>query len=252
MDNYKLNSIAKNSLLREKIKEKEILKYLEKIDLNKKFLNQLIKERYSRLNFGNKDEFLNYLQNYNLKLETIEKKISIEALWNQLIYQKFSKNIKINKEKLAQEIEKKNELKEKNLKLSEIVFTAVDKNKLDKKYSEIVETINSENFESAALTYSISDSSKIGGKLGWIKLGSLNEKIKSELFNLNKGDISQPIFTPNGYLVLKIDDIKFIEKKYDKEKELQQLINLNTNQQLNQQSLIYFNKVKKDTNINEL
>ena len=252
LDNYKLNSIAKNSLLREKIKEKEILKYLEKIDLNKKFLNQLIKERYSRLNFGNKDEFLNYLQNYNLKLETIEKKISIEALWNQLIYQKFSKNIKINKEKLAQEIEKKNELKEKNLKLSEIVFTAVDKNKLDKKYSEIVETINSENFESAALTYSISDSSKIGGKLGWIKLGSLNEKIKSELFNLNKGDISQPIFTPNGYLVLKIDDIKFIEKKYDKEKELQQLINLNTNQQLNQQSLIYFNKVKKDTNINEL
>ena len=252
LDNYKLNSIAKNSLLREKIKEKEILKYLEKIDLNKKFLNQLIKERYSRLTFGNKDEFLNYLQNYNLKLETIEKKISIEALWNQLIYQKFSKNIKINKEKLAQEIEKKNELKEKNLKLSEIVFTAVDKNKLDKKYSEIVETINSENFESAALTYSISDSSKIGGKLGWIKLGSLNEKIKSELFNLNKGDISQPIFTPNGYLVLKIDDIKFIEKKYDKEKELQQLINLNTNQQLNQQSLIYFNKVKKDTNINEL
>ena len=107
LDNYKLNSIAKNSLLREKIKEKEILKYLEKIDLNKKFLNQLIKERYSRLNFGNKDEFLNYLQNYNLKLETIEKKISIEALWNQLIYQKFSKNIKINKEKLAQEIEKK-------------------------------------------------------------------------------------------------------------------------------------------------
>ena len=25
------------------------------------------------------------------------KKISIEALWNQLIYQKFSKNIKIDK-----------------------------------------------------------------------------------------------------------------------------------------------------------
>ena len=251
MDNYKLNTIAKNSLLREKIKENEILKYLEKIDLNKKFLNQLIKERYTRLNFSNKDEFLNYLQNYNLKLETIEKKISIEALWNQLIYQKFSKNIKIDKEKLAQEVQKKNELNEKNFKLSEIVFTAVDENKLDKKYSEIIKTINNENFESAALTFSISDSSKIGGKLGWIRLGSLNEKIKNELFDLNKGDITKPIFTPNGYLVLKIDDIKFIKKKYDKEKELQQLIKINTNQQLDQQSMLYFNKVKKDTNINE-
>ena len=251
LDNYKLNTIAKNSLLREKIKENEILKYLEKIDLNKKFLNQLIKERYTRLNFSNKDEFLNYLQNYNLKLETIEKKISIEALWNQLIYQKFSKNIKIDKEKLAQEVQKKNELNEKNFKLSEIVFTAVDENKLDKKYSEIIKTINNENFESAALTFSISDSSKIGGKLGWIRLGSLNEKIKNELFDLNKGDITKPIFTPNGYLVLKIDDIKFIKKKYDKEKELQQLIKINTNQQLDQQSMLYFNKVKKDTNINE-
>ena len=112
--------------------------------------------------------------------------------------------------------------------------------------------IYKENFESAALIHSISDSSAVGGKLGWIKQSSLNKSINSELMNLKKGEITKPIFTPNGYLILKIDEIKYIKKKYDEKKELDELIKIKTNQQLNQQSIIYFNKIKKNTNINEL
>ena len=76
--------------------------------------------------------------------------------------------------------------------------------------------------------------------------------IISELKNLKKGDITNPIFTPNGYLVLKIDDIKYSKKEFDEKKELSELIKLKTNEQLNQHSIIYFNKIKKNTNINEL
>ena len=86
-------------------------------------------------------------------------------------------------------------------------------------------------------------------------LCSLNEIIISELNNLKKGDISKPIFTPNGYLILKIDEIEYIKKKYDEKdekNELNELIKQKTNQQLNQQSIIYFNKIKKNSNINEL
>ena len=179
------------------------------------------------------------------------KKISIEALWNQLIYQKFSKNIKIDKNSLLKEIKTKFAEGEKNLLLSEILFKVNNKKNLKHKYSKIVEEVKKGNFESAALIHSISDSSNIGGKIGWIKQSSLNKSISSELENLKKGSITKPILTPNGYLVLKIDDIEYIKKEYDEKKKLDEIIKLKTNQQLNQQSIIYYNKIKKNININE-
>ncbi len=252
LENDKLNIISKNSLVREKIKENEILKYVETIKIDENFLNELIRQRYSRLNLNNKNQFINYINHYNLEIGTIEKKISIEALWNQLIYQKFSKNVKIDKEKLKEQIKIQFQKNEKNFLLSEIVFKVIKKENLNKKYNEILESINIDGFESAALSFSISDSSNVGGKLGWIKQSSLNKEINNKLKNLDEGDISKPIFTPNGYMILKIDKIKFIKKKYNEDFELNELIKQKTNQQLNQQSIIYFNKIKKNTNINEL
>ena len=251
LDNDRLNMISKNSLIREKIKKKEILKYVKQIEIDDKFLNSLIKQRYSRLKLDNKKQFLNYIKNYNLDIKTIEKKISIETLWNQLIYQKFNKNVKIDKKKLIEEIKIKFEEDEKNYLLSEIVFKIENKDNLNKKYSEILKDITKDDFESAALIHSISDSSVLGGKLGWIKESSLNKKIRNELLNFKKGELTKPIFTPNGYLLLKIDDIKYIKKKYDQITELNELIKIKTNQQLNQQSIMFFNKIKKNTKINE-
>ena len=248
----KLNEIAKNSLIRENIKKNEILKYIEEIKLDEKFLSKLIEDRYSRLNLTNKDEFLSYLKNYNVNIKLIEEKISLEALWNQLIYQKFSSKVKINREDLLKEIDADLSIGEKNFLLSEIVFKLENKKDLNKKYLEIKEEILKVGFETAALTYSISDSSNLGGKLGWIKESSLNKIIKNNLDKLNKNEITNPIFTPNGYILLKIDDIKFTKKNYDKKKLLDNLIKSRTNQQLNQYSNIYFNKIKKNTNINEL
>ncbi len=251
LDRKKLNQIAKNSLIRERIKKNELFKYIEEIKLDQKFLAKLIEERYSRLNLKNKEDFLNYIKNFNVNIKIIEEKISVEALWNQLIYQKFISSVKIDKEKLLNELE--NDLKsgEKNYLLSEIVFKIKNKNNLKQKYSEIKKTIFKDGFENAALTYSISDSSNLGGKLGWIKESSLNKVIQKNLSDLNKNDVTNPIFSPNGYIILKIDNIKFTEKNYNKEKLLDNLIKSKTNQQLNQYSNIYFNKIKKNTNINE-
>ena len=251
LDKDRLNLISKNSLIKEKIKENEILKYTDKIKLNEKFLNGLVEQRYSRLKLNNKKQFLNYIKQYNVNIKTIEKKLSIEAIWNQLIYQKFSKNIKIDQNKLREEIKTKFAEGEKNLLLSEILFKVNNKKNLKHKYSKIVEEVKKGNFESAALIHSISDSSNIGGKIGWIKQSSLNKSISSELENLKKGSITKPILTPNGYLVLKIDDIEYIKKEYDEKKKLDEIIKLKTNQQLNQQSIIYYNKIKKNININE-
>ena len=252
LDKEKIYSIGRNSLIREKIKKNEILKYMNELKIDQKFLDILIKNRYSKLNIETKKKFIDYLKINQVNISTIEDKISIEAIWNQLIYKKFSTKLKINKDDLKNKIKKTNNIKNKSYLLSEIYFKISDKTNLKKKYDEISSIILDSGFESAALTYSISDSSGIGGKLGWIKEDSLNKVIKENLSKLELNDITEPIFTPNGYLILKIKDIKFSKKKYDEEQELKNLINYETNQQLTQYSNNYFNKIKKNITINEL
>ena len=243
--------IATNSLVKEKIKRIEILKYIKKINLDPSFLQTLIQDRYSRLNLKNKKEFINYLKTYDINIETIENKISIEALWNQLIYQKYFSKVKIDKTSLEKEIEKVFKKGEKNYLLSEIVFEEKNKKKNDQVYLKIKKDIQNEGFENAALIHSVSESASVGGKLGWIKESSLNKIVSQNLQDLKINGITKPIFTMSRYLILKIDDIEFKEIKFDKDKELNNLIKFKTNEQLNQYSNIYFNKIKKNTKIYE-
>jgi len=243
--------IGKNSLIREKIKKNEILKFVEEIKIKKKYLNQLIKSRYSRLNFNSKDDFLIYIKDFGIDISMIEEKISIEAMWNQLIYTKFSTKIKIDEDKLKKQINENNNQKNKSYLLSEIVFDVSDNNNLEKKVKLVKDSILKVGFKNTALTLSTSDSSTFGGQLGWINEDSLNKKIKNSLTNLKSGDITKPIFTSNGFLILKIEKIKFTKKDYDLKNELNKLIQFKTNEQLNQYSNIYFNKIKKDLVINE-
>ena len=241
--------IAKNSLIKEKVKKIEILKYIEKINLNQDFLQKLIQDRYSRLNLVNKEQFINYLKKYDLEIKTIENKISIEALWNQLIYQKFFPKVKIDKTDLEKQIEKVFEKGEKNYLLSEIVFEEKNEEKINEIYLKIKAEIKKEGFENTALAYSVSESASVGGKLGWIKESSLSNIIKQTLSNLSKNEISEPIFASNRYIVLKVDNIEYKEIKFDKEKEINNLIKFKTNEQLNLFSNIYFSRIKKNTKI---
>ena len=251
LDKGEIYSIGKNSLIREKIKKNELLKFVDKIKINKIYLDKLIKSRYSRLNLNTKDEFLKYIKNYKIDISMIEEKISIESLWNQLIYEKFSTKVKINKEELKKQINENNNLKSKSYLLSEIVFNIENNNDLETKVKMIKNNIKKIGFKNTALTLSTSDSSTFGGQLGWVNEESLNKKIKNSLTKLKIGETTEPIFSSNGFLILKIDEIKFTKKNYNLEKELEKLTNFKVNEQLNQYSNNYFNKIKKDLEINE-
>ena len=252
LDSTKIFEISKNSLVREKIKKIELLKNSKKVELNNDFLKKIIQTRYNSLGLKTKDEFIKYLKNFDVEISTVVKKIEIEALWNQLIFFKFSKNIKIDKEKLLKNIQVNNNLIEKKeLLLKEILFNVDEASNFDEKYNEIKKSITDTGFENAASLYSISDSSKTGGDLGWISENSLNPKIKKALLGLNLKEYSSPINLSGGFLILQISDIKIIKEEIDTEKELKKAINVETNRQLNQFSNVYFNKAKKEISIHE-
>ena len=244
-----LKRISKESLIREKIKKIELLKFydLEKAD---KYSDQLLSDFYKKLNFENEDEFNSYLINYNLNISDIKEKLKIETLWNEMIFQKYNNQIKIDKEKIKTKIKnQKKILKEYNL--SEILFQLNPDEKLLDKYNLILQNIENSGFKNSANIFSISDSSKFGGEIGWINQNQLNDNLLKEIENLNINKLTKPIQTSSGYLIIKLNNKREKEKELDFERTFKQMIAEEKNRQLNQFSLIYFNKIKQNTFISE-
>jgi peptidyl-prolyl cis-trans isomerase SurA len=253
LNDKKIFEISKNSLIREKIKKVEILKNTNKTELDTNFLEKIIETRYKSLGLKTKKEFIAYLKKFDIEIGTVIKKIEIEALWNQMVFLKFSKNININKEDLRKKIKlNNNSNKKRELFLKEIVFNIQESSNLDKKYNLIKKSILETGFENTASLYSISDTAKTGGTLGWFNENSLNSKIKEALLGLDLKQYSKPITVPGGFLILQISEKRAVKEKLDIEVELKKMINAETNRQLNQFSNIYFNKVKQEISINEI
>jgi peptidyl-prolyl cis-trans isomerase SurA len=247
----KIFDIAKNSLIRKTIKQNEIAKYNNTKNLDEKFTNQLIKTNAIKLGFNSIDDFQKHLMSYDLDLKDVKDRLSTTVLWNDLIVKKYSNKLRIDKEKIREEIL----LSDKKLKsylLSEIVVDLTFGAKIEEQYKIIDNEILKTGFDNAALLYSISDTSSSGGKLGWIKETTLNKSIKNKISNLEIGQHTKPITISGGFLVLKVKDIKEINQQLDIKKELQKRIIENQNQQLNQFSLMYYNRIKKNVKINEL
>ena len=247
-----LKNLAKQSVIKEKIKKKEVSKYF-KFNTSQEFLDTVIKSYYTKLGIDSLENFKIFLQEYDLRLDVVKNKIEIELLWNQLIGKKYQDQININKKDLENKVEeylKENELT-KEFNLSEIVFQIKNDNEIIEKKNLIKKDIVEKGFKSAANIYSISESSKFGGELGWIKSNQLSNKILDILTDLSIDEISEPIKIPNGYMILKINDIREITIEKDKEKLLDDLIKVETNNKYSQFSIIHYNKLKLNSVISE-
>ena len=250
LNKEKILSISNESIIREKIKKIEISKNFKEVKLNKNYIDILLKNIYSRLNLNSIDEFELYLKDYDLTISKIKSKITIDALWNELIIKKYGTKININEDKLKNEILKNSKIQLKEYQLSEIIFEVANKQEINKRYNEVIKSITEIGFGNSAATYSFSESSKIGGDIGWINENSLNDEIRKNINTLKIGEITKPIILSNGILILKLMDTKNSETTVNVENELKKAINYERNRQLNQYSKIYYNKIKKNLEFN--
>lgn len=254
IDKSKLRNLAKDSIIKEKIKEIELIKYykIEKV-LDDANLKKIIINLYQTLGLQNEKEFINYLDTQNLDFMNIKKKLAIEMLWNNLIFQKFKSRVLIDEEEIKNNLNKqiKDLTFSKEILLSEILIKNSKDLNIDLIYLEILESIKDVGFAATANIFSVSSTSKIGGKVGWIKDTSLSKKIFNNVIKLKKGQISRPIKINENFLILKVDDIKIIQEKIDQKQILADKISYEKNQQLERYSIAYFNRVKQSLQINE-
>jgi peptidyl-prolyl cis-trans isomerase SurA len=242
---------SKKSIIQEKIKKIVIGKNFKNPKVPDEFLKQIMKNVYTKIGLSDLSDFKKYLISNEIDFENVKKKLEIEALWNELIIFKFSSKVKIDEKNLKDRISKNNSFLKSYL-MSEIFFEVSNIKELENKYLEISNTINNKGFDFATLKYSTSPTSNLGGKLDWINENSLNKNIKKAIIDLKINDFTKPIAVAGGFLILQINDIKNTKIDVDVENELKKLINFERNNQLNQYSKIYFDRVKKDIEISEL
>jgi len=255
IDKARLKILAIDSIVKEKIKEIELTKYyqIEKA-LNEKNLKIIIRNLYQTIGFDNEDEFIDYLKTQDLQFNSVRRKLAIEMLWNNLIFEKFRNNVVIDEVEIKNLLDKEinNYSFSKEIFLSEILIANSKDLKIDIVYSEILKSIKNIGFAATANIFSISDTAKIGGKIGWVKESSLSKQILKNINSLEKRQVSKPIKINENFLILRIDDIKINKQKIDKDKILSNRISFIKNQQLERFSLAYFAKVKQNIQINEL
>jgi len=244
-------NISKKSIIREKVQKIELLKNFKYIKVPDNYLNQILKDIYTKIGIDDLDTFKDYLKKNNIDYNHVKKKIEIEALWNQLIMVKFSSKIMINENEIRIKLKENINTFSKSFLVSEIFFETTSTNEIKILYEKIKKSIEQDGFEKTALTYSSSNTSHSGGKLGWIEEETLNQNLKQIFDTMNEGEFTKPITVPGGFMVLKIDEIKKKKKNQDIDQAVKKIAQTKKNNQLNQFSKIHFNKIKKDIQISE-
>jgi peptidyl-prolyl cis-trans isomerase SurA len=252
LEKQKVIQLSKESALREKIKKIELAKYFDLKTINIDIDNYL-ENFYKNLNIRNKNEFEEYLESNNISLNYVQKKIEIEILWNQLIYDRYISQINIDRNQLKEKIKKLiSTKKQKKYSLSEILFDKENNSNFEKKLENINQSISEIGFKNTANIYSISDSSKFGGKIGWIEEQKLSIKILEQLKALEVGQYTSPVQVGSSFLILKIEEIKYENVIINEDEELSKMIQFETSKQLDQFSKIFYGKIKINSFINEL
>tara|TARA_E500000178_G_scaffold27652_1_gene25310 strand:- start:1565 stop:2500 length:936 start_codon:yes stop_codon:yes gene_type:complete len=251
MSKKQILEISRKSLIKETIMKNEILKYKE-LNLQNPQIEFILNELIKNLGFQTLSQFQTYLEKFDISIDDIKEKIEIENQWKSLVYARYSNSLKIDLESLKKKIENTNKQKfllEYNL--SEIIFTKKNNSSLDNLIKEIKDSIKNVGFENTAILYSISDSSKFGGKIGWIRENNLSNNIIKYLEKLELNTSREPMKIDNNFLILKINDKRKIPFKIDKQKELDRLVRIEKANQLEKFSNIFYNKIKLNSKINE-
>mgnify|MGYP001371233189 CR=1 FL=1 len=253
LDEKELFEISKNSIQKNIIKKNELDKFVEELKVNDQFLSKLIVNKYSKIGIDSLEEFEAFLKEKNLDVKLIKEKFYIELIWNDYIYKKFYNKVIIDREKIKKEIlSNPKQESQRELLLSEINFSVTSKIDFENKYKKILSDLKKIGFQKTAIIHSNSETASNGGLIGWVKEANLNLTIKKIISNLKIGQVSKPIRTTSGFIILKIEDEKEYSTNLNIDEKIEEIIKYKTNDQLSQFSNIYFNKIKKNSIINDL
>ena len=242
--------IAKNNAIKEKVRRNEIKKRY-KLGKNYELIDSLILDYFNNFNLINKNEIMDFIKSYNLEYEFIQKKFETEQVWKELVMFKYKDKVNIDENAIREKLNKQKLSKINSFLLREILFELNDNEDLNEKTNLIKKDILEKGFEVSATLYSISNTSNVGGKIGWVDENQLNKTILKKVKKLKINEVTEPIKISSGYLMLKVENKKETDQAKNIDANLQKIVSSEKNRQFNEFANIFFEKLKINTYINE-
>ncbi len=204
----------KPQMLRVMIDEKLQLAEGEKEKI--KVTDTQIKEAMERLETANgmpKGYIAQLMEKNDVPLKTLEDQIKSNLVWVELIREKYSPTLQISEGEVAQEMQLQKEKETKTqYHLAEIVLPfegPEQEERVKNDLSRLIEELqNGAHFSALAQQFSQAATAAQGGDMGWLTEDQLSPEIKEFVLHMTPGQLSQPIRTSQGYVI-----IGYIEKK---------------------------------------
>ena len=250
-------SDEKKDILHELAIKSTVKRTIKKIELERnnyfKFNDEDLEMELARLAsniFVDLDTLKNICESNELNFAKIEEQVKIELSWNNLIFEIYKHNLKINQTEIEDRLKLiQNKKKLEEYLISEIVIKSVETNKLDSEIQRLKDKIKIEGFENVAKELSISESGMKGGDLGWISENIISEDIKSRLTETPIGKLSSPIILQDGILIFKVRDKRKIDKNVSLEEIKNELINTEKSKILSMHSISHYDKARRSISI---
>ena len=241
----KLHKLAINSIIKRNIKQIEIERnnFFEynKID----FINEL-NRLASNINVD-LDTLKNICASNELDFKIIQDQVIVELFWNSLIFQLYKDRLKINLEEIDEKLKTNTKIEE--YLISEILIPPVDTVDIETEVQNIKTKIENEGFDAVAKKYSISESGKNGGNLGWLNVNTISERVKNTILNTSTGNLSKHIVLPEGILIYKVIDKRLVDENLNLEEKKDLLVNTEKQKILQMHSLSHYDKARRSVSI---
>ncbi len=242
-----LQKSAINSLIKRNIKTIEIEKY--SLGYKEEDINRELQRLVKRINIDI-DQLKNMLASNGIEFSSIINQIRIELLWNTLIFEIYKDRLSVSASEIEEQLKNMSEIEIKEYLISELIIKPVPSDLVDKKIKEIKEKIKTQGFEEVVSELSISETAIKKGDIGWLSENAITDKFKSVIEVTKIGDITQPIFLPDGILFFKVRDVRVKDKMNNLVEAKDDLVSDEKTKILNMHSLSHYERIKRAVVIN--
>ncbi|NQV83829.1 MAG: peptidylprolyl isomerase [Rhodospirillales bacterium] len=186
------------------------------IDITDKEIAQIMRRMEKTSNLS-KGELKDYLENRKVAISILVNQIRADLSWRQLVNGRYGAGVIISDQEIEENLAKiKSNEGKPEFRVSEI-FLPVDKPENDAQIAALANRLieqarSGTNFAALARNFSKNQSAEKGGDLGWNRIGQLNPELDKALAQLQVGQLSPPIRTPDGYYILALKDQRTAKK----------------------------------------
>lgn len=165
-------------------------------------------EKSNKIPYG---QFKDLMARNGVSYEAVLSKIQSEIIWQKLVRRRLLPSVEIGEEEISNVYRKIiSDSGQIQYRVSEVLLPfdgeSQQKSVLDLANRLSHQIRSGKKISDIARQFSKSASASKGGDIGWIRMGELDNKVNTTLNSLAVGDVSKPILTPNGYLIIQVKD----------------------------------------------